>query len=79
MRNLLIVFVLVALILVPASVEKAVAACGEDCDSDYQSATENCQLMYGDNPEEAEDLSMCVQNARDEYRSCVENCADQAD
>ena len=78
-RNTFFIFVLVALILVPAGLHKALADCGEDCDSAYQSATKGCQEIYGDNPEDAGDLAICVLNARDDYRSCVLNCAYQAD
>src|SRR5208283_2931047 len=78
-RNTFFIFVLVALIVVPAGLDKARADCGEDCDSAYQSATKDCQEIYGDNPEDAGDLAKCVLNARDDYRSCVLNCAYQAD
>ncbi len=79
MRNTFFIFVLVALILVPAGLYKALADCGEDCYSAYQSATKDCQMIYGENPEDAGDLATCVLNARDDYRSCVLNCSYQAD
>ena len=64
MRNTFFIFVLVALMLVPAVLGKALADCGEDCDSAYQSATKGCQEIYGDNPEDAGDLAICVLTAR---------------
>jgi len=40
------------------------------CKSDYQDAIESCHLMH-DDPSEADDLAMCIQDAQDEYQSCV--------
>ena len=41
------------------------------CKSDYQDAVQSCQLMYED-PDEADDLALCVQQAKDEYEECIE-------
>jgi hypothetical protein len=40
------------------------------CKSDYQDAIESCHFLY-DEPNEADDLALCIQDAQDEYQSCV--------
>jgi hypothetical protein len=37
------------------------------------SAVASCKLLY-DEPEEAEDLAICIQSAKDDYQSCIEDC-----
>lgn len=65
--------------LIGAKLGSVRASCGEDCDSAYESDTDSCHSMYGDDPADANDLATCIQNARDDYRSCVEDCANRAD
>jgi hypothetical protein len=79
MRKLLILIVFVIFIVTLVGLRRVLAACGANCDSTYQSDIASCHLMYGDDPDTADDLAMCIQTARDDYRSCVEECADQAD
>jgi len=52
----------------------AAATCGEECDSEYASAIDSCKLLYGDDPADAADLANCIREARDDYRSCLDNC-----
>jgi hypothetical protein len=54
------------------------ATCGEECDSAYSSDIDDCRVKYGDDPADAEDLARCIREARDDYRSCVEDCASAA-
>jgi hypothetical protein len=54
-------------------------SCGANCDLTYGSDIKSCHLMYGSDPDDAEDLSECIQTARDDYRSCLDDCANQAD
>ncbi|MGB8684434.1 MAG: hypothetical protein WCD12_16225 [Candidatus Binatus sp.] len=75
----LLVMISITIIVAFGLPNKLNAACGEDCDSAYQSDVQSCHIMYGDDPEDADELSTCIQDARDDYRSCVEDCADQAD
>jgi hypothetical protein len=67
------VTVLVPFILFPGP---ARASCGEDCDSSYQSEVDSCSLT-NDAPEDGEDLSLCVQSAKDDYQSCLDDCVNQ--
>jgi hypothetical protein len=50
-------------------------ACDEDCDSKYQSDIDDCHAQYGDDAEDADYLATCIRDAKDDHRSCAENCA----
>jgi hypothetical protein len=52
-------------------VQRGRAACGEDCDNQYSSAIDDCRSQYGDDPADANGLANCIQEARDDYRSCL--------
>jgi dissimilatory sulfite reductase (desulfoviridin) alpha/beta subunit len=65
-------FVLVTLTMASPSV--AVAGCGEECDARYSSDIDDCRLQYGDDPADADDLANCIQEVRDGYRSCLDDC-----
>jgi len=60
-----------ALIFLVASSVIAWAGCKSDCRDEYDSEVESCKLSH-DEPEDADDLRTCIQNARDEYESCIE-------
>jgi hypothetical protein len=62
-----------ALILLAASATLVWAGCISDCKDEYDSEVESCKLMYED-PDEADDLQQCIQNAKEEYQLCVEQC-----
>ena len=49
------------------------AGCKTDCQDTYQSAVEECHLLH-DTADEADDLKMCIDDAKDEYDSCKEEC-----
>jgi hypothetical protein len=76
-RFLLVACVGVAFTMATAS--SVVGGCGENCDSTYRSDIQTCHLSYGDDPEDADDLANCIQSARDDYRSCLDDCESQAD
>jgi hypothetical protein len=60
--------------LTMASPEAAVAGCGEECDAQYSSEIDDCRTQYGDDPDDADDLVNCIQEARDNYRGCLDDC-----
>jgi len=49
------------------------AGCKSDCKDTYQSEVENCHLLY-DSPNEADDLQLCIENAKGTYDACIEEC-----
>jgi hypothetical protein len=61
-----------------ATPSAAYATCGEECDGQYSSAIDDCRLQYGDDPADADDLAGCIREARDDYRSCLDDCASAA-
>jgi hypothetical protein len=65
-------FVLATLAMVLPSA--AIAGCGEECDARYSSDIDDCRSQYGADPADAGDLASCIQDARDDYRSCLDDC-----
>ena len=74
MRNT-IVSTCVLVMLAIVSPGAANATCGEECDGQYASEIDDCHSQYGDDPRDADDLTNCIQEARDNYRSCLDDCA----
>jgi hypothetical protein len=69
-------YILVALwTLLPAT---AHATCGEECDTAYSSEIDDCRSQFGDDPADADELAACIREARDDYRSCLDDCASAA-
>jgi hypothetical protein len=52
---------------------QARAGCKSDCLDEYQSEMESCKMTYDDS-DDADDLRMCIDNAKSEYESCIEEC-----
>jgi hypothetical protein len=74
--SVLVGYILVALgSLVPGT---ANATCGEECDSQCSSDIDDCRSQYGDDPADADDLASCNLEARDDYRSCLDDCTSAA-
>jgi hypothetical protein len=54
--------------------DKVRATCGRQCDASYSTDIDNCHLQYGDDPADVGDLTNCVQEAKDDYRRCLDDC-----
>ena len=54
------------------------ATCGEECDTAYSSDIDDCRSQFGDDPADADELAACIREARDDYRSCLDDCASAA-
>jgi hypothetical protein len=67
----LISLVIVVLLCMP----NAWAGCKADCQDDYQSEVESCKAN-NDDPDDADDLKICLDNAKGEYEACVNECED---
>jgi len=44
-----------------------------DCREEFESEIQSCHVTY-DDPDDADDLMLCIQNAKDEYEDCIEEC-----
>jgi hypothetical protein len=51
----------------------SMAGCKSDCRDQYDSARDDCVATY-DDPEEADDLQMCLEEARSTYEECIQEC-----
>lgn len=49
------------------------AGCITDCKGEYYSEIDSCRSTY-DEPDDADDLRQCVDNAKDEYDDCNGEC-----
>lgn len=49
------------------------AGCVADCRDEFDSAVQHCKLMW-DDPDESDDLEMCLQDAKSQYQDCIEEC-----
>ncbi len=49
------------------------AGCKSDCKDQYESEVESCNSIH-DDPEDSDDLRMCIDNAKDDYDSCIDGC-----
>ena len=49
------------------------AGCKTDCEDEYESAREDCNLLH-DDPDDADWLQMCLEEAQSEYEDCINEC-----
>ena len=50
--------------------------CKSDCQGEYQSDVESCKSNYND-PEDADDLKQCLDDAQKQYQECIQECANE--
>ena len=51
----------------------SMAGCKSDCRDAYESEVESCQDQY-DDPGEAAMLKVCIDDAKSQYQSCIDEC-----
>ncbi|RPJ05561.1 MAG: hypothetical protein EHM36_08140 [Deltaproteobacteria bacterium] len=66
-------FMSLIMVVLLISVPNAWSDCKSDCLEDYESEINSCKTQYED-PEDADDLRECFENAKSEYDSCIEEC-----
>jgi hypothetical protein len=54
------------------------ADCKEDCEGDYKTAIQECKTTYHD-PDSADQLQECLDQAKSDYDSCLDQCKDEWD
>jgi len=67
-----IVFFVFVLIIFGFSL-RSIAGCKSDCFDQYQSEVESCRDQY-DDPRDAGMLQTCIDDAKREYQSCIDEC-----
>jgi hypothetical protein len=68
-------FLMILAMLILMSVSPTWAGCKSDCQDDYQSEVQSCRTNY-DDPDDADELHICIDNAKSEYESCINDCED---
>ena len=53
------------------------ADCKSDCQNDYQSEINSCKDQFSE-PDDADDLAECMDDAKKGYESCLEDCETEA-
>ena len=51
------------------------ADCKSDCQNEYEAAIKSCKEEYND-PDDADELQMCLDSAKGNYDSCLDECED---
>jgi hypothetical protein len=54
------------------------ADCKTDCEQEFKTATQECKTTYND-PDSADQLQECLDQARTDYDSCLDECRDEWD
>ncbi|HUN57421.1 MAG TPA: hypothetical protein VMU41_04855 [Candidatus Binataceae bacterium] len=54
------------------------AKCSCECADEYRSDVDLCQTVTKNDPID-DDVRSCVENARDDYNTCVRDCSDPLD
>jgi len=68
-------FLMILAMFILMSVSPTWAGCKSDCQDDYQSEVQSCRTNY-DDPDDADELQICIDNAKSEYESCINDCED---
>jgi hypothetical protein len=68
-----IIYLLIFVFIIFGFSLRSIADCKSDCQDEYESAVESCKEQY-DDPDGADMLKMCIDNAKSEYESCIDEC-----
>lgn len=49
-------------------------ACDKECGAQYSSDIDDCHTQFGDNPADTNDLANCIEDAREMYKHCLDDC-----
>jgi hypothetical protein len=73
MRKKWVIVVLIFVLILFGFSLRSIAGCKSDCQDEYESMVESCKEQY-DDPDDADMLKMCIDNAKSEYESCIDEC-----
>jgi hypothetical protein len=66
-------FLLIFVLIIFGFSLRSIAGCKSDCQDEYESAVESCKEQY-DDPDDADMLKVCIDNAKSEYDLCIDDC-----
>ncbi|MGO9139675.1 MAG: hypothetical protein ACLP9S_15585 [Syntrophales bacterium] len=73
-----ITILMILVLTISIAPTKIWADCKSDCRDEYRSAIEACQSQY-DDPDDADTLISCIDDAEDGYEYCIEDCFKESD
>ena len=73
MRKKWIIVLLILVLMLFGFSFRAIADCKSDCQNGYESEVESCKEQY-DDPDDADVLKVCIDDAKSEYESCIDEC-----
>ncbi len=73
MREKWILVVLVSVFTIFGFSFRLITGCKSDCQEGIQSEIECCNDQY-DDPDDADKLQTCLDDAKREYQSCIDEC-----
>ena len=73
MRKRWIIVAFILALIAFGSSHPSMAGCKSDCRQEYESEIESCNEQY-DDPGEAGMLKVCIDDARSQYQSCIDEC-----
>ena len=68
-----VIILLIFVLIIFGSSLRTMAGCKSDCRDEYETEVESCKDQY-DDPGEADELKMCIDDAKSEYQSCIDEC-----
>jgi hypothetical protein len=73
MRKRWIIVAFVLVLIAFGFSHRSMAGCKWDCRDEYGSEVESCKEMC-DDPGDADMLRMCIDDAKSQYQSCIDEC-----
>jgi hypothetical protein len=71
-KKWIILFFVFVLIIFGFSL-RSMAGCKSECQEEYESEVESCKDQH-DDPGDARELQECIDHAKSEYQSCLDEC-----
>ena len=73
MRKKWIIVAFIFVLLIFGFSLRSMAGCKSECREEYESEVESCKEQY-DDPGDAGMLQTCIDDAKREYQSCIDEC-----
>ena len=73
-RKYIIVLIIFGLVIFGFR-SRSMADCKSDCQDEYYSEVDSCKTVY-DDPDDADMLKICIDDAKSSYNACNDGCED---